>query len=111
MFKDYIDTTYVDKELKPISSIVIYLKKRKKKSLRALIKHSRYQNKNNLNLKTSYFQHKETDVGDFHPTHDLMIMDINFDSRGNIPKGLIYEVKASKPVLEITILKISYFSS
>ena len=98
--------TFVDKELKPISSIVIYLKKRKEKILRALIKHSRYQNKNNLNLKTSYFQHEKTDLGDFHPTHDLMIMDINFKSRGNVPIGLIYEVKASKLILEITILKI-----
>jgi len=87
LFKNYIDTTYVVKELKPISSIVIYLKKRKEKTLRALIKHSRYQNKNNLNSKISYFQHEETDVGDFHPTHNLMIMDINFDSKSNVPMG------------------------
>jgi len=78
LFKGYIDTTYINKELKLISNIVIYIKGRKEGSFRALIEHSRGQNKNNLNLKTSYFQHKKTDVEDFYPAHDLKIMDINF---------------------------------
>jgi hypothetical protein len=48
--------------------------------------YSRDQNKNNLNLRTSYFQHEKTNIGDFHPTHhDLMIMNINFDFRDNVP--------------------------
>jgi hypothetical protein len=43
---------------------------------------------NNLNLKTnvtSYFQHGKIDIEDFYPTHDLIIMDINFDSRSHGP--------------------------
>jgi hypothetical protein len=48
--------------------------------------YSRDQNKNNLNLRTSYFQHEKTDIEDFHPIHhDLMIMNINFDFRDNVP--------------------------
>ena len=85
MFKGYIDTTYINKELKLTSNIVIYLKGRKERSLGALIKHSQQQDKNNLNSKMSYFQHKKTDVEDFHSTHDLMIMDINFDFRSHVP--------------------------
>jgi len=50
-----------------------------------LIKHSRKQDKNNLSSKTSYFQHKKIDVEDIHPMHDLMIIDINFASRSNVP--------------------------
>jgi hypothetical protein len=77
LFKGYIDITYINKELELIPSIIIYLKRRKERSLRALIKHSRHQNKNNLNSKTSYFQHEKIYVGDFHSTHDLIIIDIN----------------------------------
>ena len=37
LFKGYIDKIYINKELKLISSIVIYLKGRKEMSFRALI--------------------------------------------------------------------------
>ena len=100
-----------------ISNIVIYLKGRKEGSFRAFIEHLLGKNKNNLNLKTSYFQHEKTDVGDFYPTYDLKIMDINFISRSHdlcIGFDLwrhLSSFKASKPVLKITILKMSYFSS